>query len=157
MIAVILASGADDTKRLISVLIIALLLAAFLVAALTTWYWMHTNPRRRYRPAVPGGAGGPGGAAPEALRLRRPYDPSRPPYDPSRAPYDPSRPTPDRLRQGPYGYGQPVVRDQARRGGPAPGSGAYGGGFGSSADFDTDQFGNRYTPVRRQPRNRRGR
>lgn len=37
----------DDTGRQISILIIALLIIAFLLAASTVWYWRHTDPKRR--------------------------------------------------------------------------------------------------------------
>ena len=37
----------DQTARQITILITALLAVALLLAALTVWYWRHTDPRRR--------------------------------------------------------------------------------------------------------------
>lgn len=48
----VLAAEADETRQDILVLIAVLVGIAVLLAALTMWYWIMTNPKRR-RPSVP--------------------------------------------------------------------------------------------------------
>lgn len=95
----VLLTEAQQTQRVITMIIIVLLGAAVVLAGLTFWYWRHTNPRRRVRPLGPD-SGLPGGGT---LDLRHGYPvqatapPSRPGgvlglddgYDPYR---DPKRP-----------------------------------------------------------------
>jgi hypothetical protein len=65
--ATVLVTEAEQTKRVITALIIALLVVAALLALLTLWYWRHTNPRRYARHMFPE----PRGAD---LDLRRRYN-----------------------------------------------------------------------------------
>jgi hypothetical protein len=53
VIAVVLVSEAEQTERLITLLIAVLLGVAVLLMGLTFWYWRHTSPRRYARQLFP--------------------------------------------------------------------------------------------------------
>lgn len=63
---------ADETGRTVTLIIIGLLVVAVLLAALTYWYWRHTDPRNRGRSPIPEPIDGTSATAP--IRHERPAD-----------------------------------------------------------------------------------
>lgn len=53
--SMLMVTEAQQTERLLTMLIGLLLVIAALLAVLTFWYWRHTDPRRQSRPIRTGG------------------------------------------------------------------------------------------------------